>query len=172
MDKGLGEKCVKDEFEFHAVKDEYQTKLENDIKNFDFNKIYYIDQSIAIDKYDFATKGFPIEFMKLNKRGFLEVQDFYCSIPNLKSFSLFSIAPDKAKRVNKLRYGNNSYPSNLIYARCYFKFLDQKMEIKRDKMEIFDPEKEYRDAIVGIEIVGMEFYTEPHVEYNYLGSAK
>lgn len=169
VDEDLGKKCQHDEFEYQAVKEQYQAKLESDIKNFDFDKIYYIDQTMGIGKYDFNKKGFPINFMRINGKGFVNYEDFYLSIPNLDSYSSFMIAPDKAKRVNKLQYGNQSYASNIVNVRCYFKFLDQKMEIKKDKYEFGNPETQYRDGIVGIQLVGMEFYTEPHMEYNYLG---
>lgn len=172
IDKDLGNKCERDEFEYHAVKDGYQKSLEEKVNSFDFNKVYFVDQPMGIGKYDFDKKGFPINFLKLNQRNYLQVDDFYCSIPNLESFRLFSMEPHNANRVNKLRYGNDSYPNNVMYVRCYFKFLDKKMEIKREKVEIFNPEKTYREGMVGLEILGMEFYTDPHMEYNYLGAIK
>lgn len=175
VDKELGERCERDEFEYHEVKDKYKAEIEARINNINFNQIYYIDQPMGMGEYDFDKKAYRVSFNKIESKGFLKYEDFYCSIPNMEAASLFYLAPDKARRVNKLRYyAHSSTPSPLVFARCYFRFLDEKVEIK--KTNNFESEKrledKYRSSLVGIEIVGIEFYTEPHLNYNWLGSVE
>jgi len=49
-------------------------------------------------------------------------------------------------------------------------------QLKIKSTNKFETEKEledkYRSSLVGIEIVGMEFYAEPHLNYNFLGSVE
>lgn len=174
-DKELGERCERDEFEYHEVKDKYKAEIEERIKHINFNKIYYIDQPMGMGEYNFDEKAYPVSFNKIESKGFLKYEDFYCSIPNMEAASLFPLVPGKARRVNKLRYyAHSPKPNPLVFARCYFRFLDERMEIKKTSQFEFEKQLEdkYRSSLVGIEIVGMEFYTEPHLNYNFLGSVE
>ncbi|KAA6319487.1 hypothetical protein EZS27_030624 [termite gut metagenome] len=71
-DQELYKKCKTDEFEYYAVKTEYSKQLDDMMTNFDFASIYYINNQIIIDKYDFSKNGYPVNFIENEKLGFMK----------------------------------------------------------------------------------------------------
>ncbi|MDH6308853.1 hypothetical protein M2451_001419 [Dysgonomonas sp. PFB1-18] len=170
----LYNKCSKDEFEFHAVKDEYRQMLENMANSFDFTATYYIKNSLEIGKYDFAKNAFPLTYIHDTKMNFHKYGDYEFIVTNPSFGKFMPVAPDEARKSNKRRIGmdKHGYVSTLAYGRIYFKLLDKKMELPKEKFKLFDIEKMYRHKIVGVQLTKIEVYDYQHCDYNLIGSVE
>lgn len=170
-DKDLYQKCKADEFEFNSVKAEYTKQLEEMMNNFDFASIYYIDNQITIDKYDFSKKGYPIGFIAYETLGFIKYGDYnFSSTSSYEPFRFIPVTEEYGREVNKRRQGRSSYISDVAYGRFYFKVLDQYTELK--KSDVLNMEKLYRNTLIGVDLVGVEVYDFKHCDYNFIGSVK
>lgn len=169
-DKDLYQKCRADEFEYNSVKADYNAQLEDMMKNFDFASIYYIDNKIVIDKYDFSKNGYPINFIEYESLGFMKYGDYNFTFPAYKPFLFIPVSQEFGKEVNKRRQGRASYISSSAYGRFYFNALDKRMELKKNGL--FDVEKLYRNTLIGADLLGVEAYDYQHCDYNFIGSVK
>ncbi|MFV0363066.1 MAG: DUF4852 domain-containing protein [Suipraeoptans sp.] len=170
-DEDLYEKCNKDEFEFHAVKDKYRQMLEDLISNFDFSPTYYIKNKIEIGKYDFEKKAYPLTYIHDVKKNFHKYGDYEFIITNPKFGEFVPVAQDEAQKCNKRRTGLSAvrYISPLAYGRIYFHVLDKKMELPKDKYQFVDLENAYRHKIIGVQLTKMEIFDYQHCDYNLIG---
>jgi hypothetical protein len=169
-DKDLYQKCRADEFEFNSVKSEYTKQLEEAMNNFDFATIYYINNQVIIDKYDFTKNGYPINFIENERVGFMKYGDYNFAFTAYEPFRFIPVTQEYGKEVNKRRQGRSSYISNIAYGRFYFKALDKMTELK--KSDIMNMERLYRHTLIGADLVGVEAYDFKHCDYNFIGSAK
>lgn len=169
-DKDLYQKCRADEFEFNSVKAEYSKQLEDMMNNFDFEGIYYINNQVVIDKYDFSKNGYPISFIEHEELGFMKYGDYNFAFTTYEPFKFVPVTQEYGKEVNKRRQGRASYISNVAYGRFYFKPLDKMTELK--KSDTMNMEKLYRKTLIGADLVGVEVYDFKHCDYNFIGSAK
>jgi hypothetical protein len=169
-DKDLYQKCRADEFEFSAVKAGYARQLEDMMNNFDFTTVYYIDNQVIIDKYDFSKNGYPINFIEHEKVGFMKYGDYNFAFSAYEPFRFVPVTLGYGKEVNKRRQGRSSYISNLAYGRFYFKALDKMTALK--KSDILNVERLYRNTLIGADLIGVEVYDFKHCEYNFIGSVK
>ena len=169
-DKDLYQKCRADEFEFNSVKADYTKQLEDMMNNFDFSSVYYINNQVIIDKYDFSKNGYPINFIENEKLGFMKYGDYNFAFTTFEPFRFIPVTPEYGKEVNKRRQGRSSYISNLAYGRFYIKPLDNKTELP--KSDILNMENLYRKTLIGAEFVGLEVYDFKHCDYNFIGSVR
>lgn len=169
-DKDLYQKCKADEFEFNSVKAEYSKQLESMINDFDFATVYYVNNQVIIDKYDFTKNGYPINFIENEKLGFMKYGDYNFTFSASEPFRFIPVTQEYGKEVNKRRQGRSSYISNLAYGRFYIKPLNKMMEL--DKSHILNLEKLYRKTLIGADLVGVEVYDFKHCDYNFIGSIK
>jgi hypothetical protein len=169
-DNDLYKKCKANEFEFNAVKAEYSKQLEDMINNFDFTRIFYINNQIALDKYDFSKNGYPINYIEPEGIGFSKYGSYFFDFTNYKGFQFIPVTLEYGKEVNKRREGRSSYISSVAYGRFYFKVLDQMMKI--EKSLIFNRELIYRKVLIGANLMGIEVYDFKHCDYNFIGSIK
>ena len=169
-DKDLYQKCRADEFEFNSVKADYTKQLEDMMNDFDFTTIYYINNQVIIDKYDFSKNGYPINFIEHERVGFMKYGDYNFAFSSYEPFKFIPVTLEYGKEVNKRRQGRSSFISNVAYGRFYFKALDKFTEIK--KSDIMNMEKLYRKTLVGADLVGVEVYDFKHCDYNFIGSVK
>lgn len=167
--KDLYKKCRADEFEFNSVKAEYTKQLEDMMNNFDFTTVYYINNQITIDKYDFTKNGYPIDFIA-EKLGFMKYGDYNFALTAYEPFRFIPVTQEYGKEVNKRRQARSSYISTLGYGRFYLKPLDKRVELP--KSDIFNMENLYRKTIIGADLVGVEVYDFKHCDYNFIGSVK
>lgn len=168
--KDLYQKCKADKFEYNSVKAEYSKQLEDMMNNFDFTSIYYVNNQVIIDKYDFSKNGYPINFIENKTVGFMKYGDYNFAFPTYEAFRFIPVTQEYGKEVNKRRQGRTFYISNVAYARFYFKPLDKKTELK--KSDILKMENLYRKTLIGAELVGVEVYDFKHCDYNFIGSVK
>lgn len=152
-DKDLYKKCKANEFEYNSVKAEYTKQLEDMMANFDFTSVYYIDNQVIINKYDFTKNGYPVNFIENEKLGFMKYGDYNFAFSTFESFRFIPVTPEYGKEVNKRRQGRGSYISNVAYGRFYFKALDKMTELP--KSDILNMENLYRKTIVGADLVGV-----------------
>lgn len=169
-DKDLYKKCKANEFEYNSVKAEYTKQLEDMMANFDFTSVYYIDNQVIINKYDFSKNGYPVNFIENEKLGFMKYGDYSFAFSTFELFRFIPVTPEYGKEVNKRRQGRSSYISNLAYGRFYLKPLDKMTELP--KSDILNMENLYRKTIIGAEFVGLEVYDFKHCDYNFIGSVK
>jgi hypothetical protein len=169
-DKDLYKKCRADEFEFNSVKAEYTKQLEDMMNNFDFTSIYYIDNQIIIDKYDFTKNGYPINFIENEKLAFMKYGDYNFAFTAYEPFRFIPVTQECGKEVNKRRQGRSSYISNIAYGRFYFKALDKMTELQ--KSDIMNMERLYRHTLIGADLVGVEVYDFKHCDYNFIGGVR
>lgn len=169
-DKDLYKKCSADEFEYNSVKAEYTKQLEDMMNNFDFTTVYYINNQVIIDKYDFTKNGYPINFIENEKLGFMKYGDYNLAFTSYEPFRFIPVTQKYGKEVNKRRQGRSSYISNLAYGRFYVKALDKKTELP--KSDILNMENLYRKTIIGADLVGVEVYDFKHCDYNFIGCVK
>lgn len=170
-DKDLYEKCTKDEFEFQAVKGRYKQMLEDMIDNFDFASTYYIKNKLEIGQYNFDKNAYPLTYIHDDKKNFHKYGDYEFIVANPEFGKFVPVAQDEARKCNKRRKGldKHGYISPLAYGRIYFKLLDKKMELIKDKYQMLDLEKMYRHRIVGVQLTKMEVYDYGHCDYNLIG---
>lgn len=173
-DEDLYEKCSKDEFEFHAAKDKYRQMLEDMINNFDFSATYYIKNKLEIGQYDFDENAYPLAYIHDDKRNFHKYGDYEFIVTNPEFGKFVPVARDEAQKCNKRRKGldKHGYISTLAYGRIYFKVLDKKMELVKDKFQVFDLEKMYRHKIIGIQLTKIEIYDYQQCDYNLIGTVE
>jgi hypothetical protein len=169
-DKGLYQKCRADEFEFNSVKAEYTKQLEAMMNSFDFASVYYINNQVIIDKYDFSKNGYPINFIEHEKVGFMKYGDYNFAFTAYEPFKFVPVTLEYGKEVNKRRQGRGSFVNNAAYGRFYFKALDKMTEL--NKSDIMNMEKLYRKTLIGADLVGIEVYDFKHCEYNFIGSVR
>jgi len=171
-DKDLYDKCKKDEFEFQAVKGKYKQLLQTMVENFDFSSTYYIKNKLEIGKYDFGKNAYPLTYIHDEKRNFHRYGDYEFIITNPEFGKFVPVSHEEAQKCNKRRMGlgRNGYISSLAYARIYFKILDKKMELVKDKFQIINLENLYRHRVVGVQLTRMEVYDYEHCDYNLIGS--
>ena len=169
-DKDLYNKCRTDEFEYNSVKAEYSKQLDDMMKDFDFTSVYYIDNQVIIDKYDFSKNGYPINFIENEKVGFMKYGDYNFAFSAYDSFRFIPVTQEYGKEVNKRRQGRSSYISNVAYGRFYFKALDKMTELK--KSDIMNMERLYRKTLIGADLVGVEVHDYKHCDYNFIGGVK
>lgn len=171
MDFDLYQKCIKDEFEFYAVKDKYKGILEEKINNFDFGAIYYIKNGLEIGKYDFEKKAYPLVYIRNKERNFLQYENYELIVTNPKFGESLSVEMSEAQKCNKLRRGldDHGYINSWVYARIYFNILDQKMDLTTDKVRFLNLESLYRHKVIGIELAKIEVYNYNHCDYNLIG---
>jgi hypothetical protein len=169
-DKDLYDKCRVDEFEYNSVKAEYSKQLENLMNNFDFTAVYYIDNQVIIDKYDFTKNGYPINFIGDGERKFMKYGDYNFAFSTYEPFCFIPVTQEYGKEVNKRRQGRSSYISNLAYVRFYVKALDKMIAL--EKSIIFNVEQLYRRTLIGADLLGVEVYDFKHCDYNFIGSVK
>lgn len=169
-DKDLYQKCRADEFEYNSVKADYSKQLEDMMNNFDFTTVYYINNQVIIDKYDFTKNGYPINFIENEKLGFMKYGDYNLAFTSYEPFRFIPVTQEYGKEVNKRRQGRSSYISNLAYGRFYVKALDKKTELP--KSDILNMENLYRKTIIGADLVGVEVYDFKHCDYNFIGGLK
>lgn len=169
-DKDLYQKCRADEFEYNSVKAEYTKQLEDMMANFDFTSVYYINNQVIIDKYNFTKNGYSVNFIENEKLGFMKYGDYNFAFSTFEPFRFIPVTPEYGKEVNKRRQGRSSYISNLAYGRFYLKPLDKMAELP--KSDILNMENLYRRTIIGADFVGLEVYDFKHCDYNFIGSVK
>lgn len=169
-DKELYKKCQADEFEFNTIKAEYSKQLEDMMNNFDFTSVYYINNQVTIDKYDFSKNGYPINFIEHEHVGFMKYGDYNFTFSNYDNFRFTPVTQEYGKEVTKRRQGRDSFVSNLAYGRFYFKVLDKMTELK--KSDIINMERLYRKTLIGADLVGVEVYDFKHCDYNFIGSVR
>lgn len=169
-DKDLYQKCRADEFEFNSVKAEYTKQLEDAMNNFDFSTIYYVNNQLIIDKYDFTKNGYPINFIENEKLGFMKYGDYNLAFSSYEPFRFIPVTQEYGKEVNKRRQGRSSYISNVAYGRFYFKALDIMKELA--KSDIINMERLYQHTLIGADLVGVEVYDSKHCDYNFIGSVR
>jgi hypothetical protein len=169
-DKELYKKCKADEFEYNSVKAEYSKLLDDMMNNFDFTTVYYINNQITIDKYDFAKNGYPINFIGKKELGFMKYGDYNFAFSTFEPFCFIPVTPEYGKDVNKRRQARSSYITNLAYGRFYVKPLDKMTELP--KSDILNMENLYRKMLIGAELLGVEVYDFKHCDYNFIGSVK
>ncbi|MDR2947929.1 MAG: DUF4852 domain-containing protein [Prevotella sp.] len=169
-DKDLYQKCRADEFEYNSMKAGYSKQLEEMMADFDFTSVYYINNQVIIDKYDFTKNGYPINFIENEKLGFMKYGDYNFTFSAYKPFRFIPVTQEYGKEVNKRRQGRDSFISNVAYGRFYFKPLDKMTELK--KSDILNIENLYRKTIIGAELLGVEVYDFKHCDYNFIGSVK
>jgi len=169
-DKDLYQKCRADEFEFNSIKADYKKQLEDMMNNFDFTTVYYINNQVIINKYDFTKNGYPINFIESERVGFMKYGDYNFAFSSYEPFKFIPVTQEYGKEVNKRRQGRSSYISNLAYGRFYLQPLDKKTELP--KSDILNMENLYRKTLIGADLVGVEVYEFKHCDYNFIGSVK
>jgi hypothetical protein len=166
-DQDLYQKCRTNEFEYNSVKAEYTKQLEDAMVNFDFAAVYYIDNKVIIDKYDFSKNGYPINFIENEEIGLMKYGNHNLTFSAYEPFRFVPVTQEYGKEVNQRRQGRYSYISSSAYGRFYFKVLDKRVDIKKNGLNIL-----YRNTLIGANLIGVEVYDFEHCEYNFIGSVK
>jgi len=71
------------------------------MNDFDFTTVYYINNQVIIDKYDFSKNGYPINFIENERVGFMKYGDYNFAFSSYEPFKFVPVTQEYGKEVNK-----------------------------------------------------------------------
>jgi hypothetical protein len=177
IDPELGRECEQNKFTFIKLKDEYKTRLEKEMKKFDFSKTYLIEVKGYRENYDFDKQGYSLQYNIRNPhhpRYFIEHDGFNFFIPNNEKHHFLAIDAETAEKYELRNKGpiENGYSDGLLYFTVFLKLKDERMELPKKKNEIIDTEKMYRHTLIGSDVVAIDVFDNDSFKYNFLGTVK
>lgn len=174
IDADLGQECDDNKFMFQKIKDEYKTRLEKEMNDFDFSKIYSINVNGSRGDYDFGKKGYSIDYKlgDFSPDYFIGAQGFNFLVPEHEEFRFFALSPEVAENyeLRKKGFKKGGYADNLIYLTFFLKLKDERPELPKVEYEVLNRESMYRHTLIGATIVNVDIFDHPSFQYNYIGT--
>lgn len=163
----LYNKTREDEFEYHSALKTSSNEIQLKVSEVDTNKIYSINTTVNLQKYDFNSEGFPINekdatillLKDVSQIWYNSKEDYSqlsISFLNFKNFAFLSYPPEEAKGFisrRKDKYGNID---RKVYIKIFFTI--NKATLSENK-----------DRILEGKVVKIEVYEFETFQGNFLG---